>query len=194
MTWGAIEGTPLLLGSAGDTPAHLSSTTPSRFKVAETPAREKVGHQLVEQSKQKNSSKSRGYPPSLLTPGSRRSATTPFATPRTKTTASKLSALSPAARKILASSQTTKPSHLDSQLRASYSTTPKPITPSMMKPITPSYQRRTSSSREAPSSSSVHVGNSQTTPLVQTKSTPIISEEKSRPSRPSSVTDDLLNL
>ena len=150
MTWGAVEGTPLVLGS--DTPAHISSSSfssgpPSKFKVPETPEREKVGIRLAEKAKKKPTPVRRTN--LLHTPGSTRGGGGGggggFLTP---SRSSKIAGMSPAAQKMLANRSLKSPG-LDSQLRASYSSTPSSTpssrTPSLRTPSssTPGGGRRT---------------------------------------------------
>ena len=190
MTWGTVDGTPLILSSGSDTPAHITATSTSRFNVPETPIRDKIGQQLVGHSKQKFF-KSNHF--SSFT-GCGKNTTTSYSTSRIGS-AARIPLLSPAARKMLSSQLNIKSSRLDSQLRASYSGTPKPITPSMMKPVTPQNQKLNSSFRSSSFRSTSDGGSS---PIYKSDfykiSSGLVKISEAGPSSSSSVTDGLLNL
>ncbi|KAI8824347.1 nuclear protein Es2-domain-containing protein [Fimicolochytrium jonesii] len=134
MTWGFIEGTPLLVDAGAD---HSGGRS---FKIPNTPKREALGHKLSEKAAKSLRSKKAetgvssprfktpGLPARLMTPGS----STPGARRNTHVSASPLNirsaSLSPGAQHLLkktgAASFLTNNKSFDAQLRASYSKTP----------------------------------------------------------------------
>lgn len=129
MTWGMIEGTPLLVDSGGD---HSGRG----FRMPDTPKREVIGMKLSEKAskslRQRTTGRSAVFA-SPRTPLSSAGSRTPRGgTPSLHRVASpflRSNALSPAAKQLLGRSKTAaanllRASGADAQLRASYSRTP----------------------------------------------------------------------
>ncbi|CAG8434940.1 15391_t:CDS:2 [Funneliformis mosseae] len=125
MTWGMIEGTPLLIG--GD-------QSPGRaFQLPPTPRREIIGMNLS--SSASRNLRKRNLSMRSPSPYSTQSPLTKIASPRERA-----SLLSPAARKLLRKSNLPKSVGVDVQLRASYAASPRsrvPVTPSKL--VTPTF-------------------------------------------------------
>ncbi|CAI2164637.1 4866_t:CDS:2 [Funneliformis geosporum] len=125
MTWGMIEGTPLLIG--GD-------QTPGRaFQLPPTPRREIIGMNLS--SSASRNLRKRNLSMRSPSPYSTQSPLTKISSPRERA-----SLLSPAARKLLRKSNLPKSVGVDVQLRASYAASPRsrvPVTPSKL--VTPTF-------------------------------------------------------
>ena len=123
MTWGQIQGTPMVLGPT-DTPIDLSST--QEFKIPEPQEREKIARKMDVKLRKRKRDQERKRRRSL----SRRRQSSMRATPgnlsalrRSSKLARGLASMSPAARRLASNlkSPMTGGLDFDSQLRASYS-------------------------------------------------------------------------
>ncbi|GBC07504.1 hypothetical protein RclHR1_00750038 [Rhizophagus clarus] len=124
MTWGTIEGTPLLIG--GETPGRS-------FQLPPTPRREIIGMNLSNNASR--NIRKRNLSMKSPNPYVTQSPLSKIASPRERA-----SFLSPAARKLLRKSNLPKSVGVDVQLRASYAASPRnraAVTPSKL--VTPTF-------------------------------------------------------
>jgi len=174
MTWGEIEGTPLLLGAPGG----LGDSGPGpKFKMDKPPDRDEVGHELSRQVGIRERKKKQARLSSV-----RQVLPSP---------SHGMAQLSPAARRLLAQ-QTPKSAGLsaDSALRASYNKTPsaqsRPTSSRFNR--TPGESRRPSSIRASATPVNQHVS------AGRSASRPAESSKPRKPVADSSITDNLLDL
>ena len=181
MTWGQIQGTPMVLGPT-DTPIDISST--QEFKIPEPHEREKVARKMDVKLRKRKREQERKRRQSL----SRRRNSSTRATPRNLSAlrrssklAGGLASMSPAARRLASNlaSPMTGGLDFDSQLRASYSK---------------SNMRRVSSRRRQASQFSIGSKSSKATPSASPAMNKYKDGKKSNKTQPSSITDNLLKM
>ena len=142
MTWGSVEGTPLILrDAAGMTPLNLKDNSHTDFKIQSSGRRERLANKLEAEAREKQKRKRerasslRRRPTPGTTPApafsSKRSRRTPLASPLMTPAQRRLSMMSPAARQMaqrLARSKNSSRSAfggtgmMDAQLRSTYTT------------------------------------------------------------------------
>ena len=180
MTWGQIQGTPMVLGPT-DTPIDLSST--NDFKIAEPDEREKIARKMDVKLRKRKREKERKRRQSL----SRHRNSSMRATPRNLSALRRsskrtrgLASMSPAARRLASNlaSPMTGGLDFDSQLRASYSR---------------SNMRRASSRRRQASKSSLRK-NVKSTPSASPANQKYKGGRGLNKTQSSSITDNLLKI
>ncbi|KAJ3268037.1 DiGeorge syndrome critical region protein 14 [Borealophlyctis nickersoniae] len=123
MTWGIIEGTPLLVDSGAD----HSGTGPA-FKIPPTPRREAIGMRLSEKASRNMRERATGRKTFASTPGTPAGWTPTHHSKRISSPVVRTAMLSPAAKRLLKQSKSAVAmGGGDMQLRASYSATPTRI-------------------------------------------------------------------
>ena len=202
MTWGMIEGTPLLLDSGtGD----YGSSDKHSFKIPPTPRRDALGHRLAEsaskslrersQQGKKGSSfgtgKSSGLNRLDNTPGSSWSVPSPRLKREPSPALLRSQMLSPAAQRLLASKglRSAMPGRgvgVDVQLRASYSASSPRRLKTPLSGATPALQSSLSRSSSTPTSKTSNKMNPQSNKSDSSATQP-------NSDNSSSITDNLLN-
>ena len=181
MTWGQIQGTPMVLGPT-DTPIDLSSI--QEFKIPEPQEREKVARKMDVKLRKRKREQERKRRQSL----SRRRNSSIRGTPRNLSALRRsskrgggLASMSPAARRLASNlaSPMTGGLDFDSQLRASYSR---------------SNMRRASSRRRHASQLSSRRKSSKATPSASPAMNQYKDGQKSKETQSSSITDNLLKM
>ncbi|EFA83171.1 DiGeorge syndrome critical region 14-like protein [Heterostelium album PN500] len=135
MTWGHIDGTPLLLpNNPISTPLNITGSSRGSFKIPETQLREKIAHSLADKSTNNNNNNN----------NKTRTTTTP---------GTSITSLSPAAQKLLSIRSphllNKSPLLKDQQLRKSYQQSPKNSTPSKQKNLLTPTPNRSSSTKSS---------------------------------------------